>query len=367
MRLGVDDGSSPDSAAGRSAAVSARSVRKPRPCGSGTCGRDHCRKSRRPVAPRAASHARPSQYGDVRRQLHRGRSRVPFPAGLPDPTGQPGSHGSGRTHEVEREVLSMTITVKGLDGSQETIADDVLDEVRGRVRGPVLTGDEAGIDSGGRPAWNPMHAGRPALIARCTGNADVVAAVGFAAERGLLVAVRGGGHSVAGLSTVDGGLLIDLSGCAACRSTRSVGWPGCRAVPCSGDVDRETQVVRAGHPAGAGVRDRRRRAHARRRLRPPQSRKYGLACDNLVEAQVVCADGTVRTASADDEPDLFWALRGGGGNFGVVTVVHLRPAPGRAGGRLRGGLLPAGGPGGRRAALARLRALRARTRSRPSL
>ena len=212
----------------------------------------------------------------------------------------------------------MTITVKGLDGSQETIADDVLDEVRSRVRGPVLTGDEAGIDSGGRPAWNPMHAGRPALIARCTGNADVVAAVGFAADRGLLAAVRGGGHSVAGLSTVDGGFLIDLSDMRGVQVDPARRLARVQGGALLGDVDRETQVFGLATPLGrvsetgvAGLTLGGGYGHL--------SAKYGLACDNLVEAQVVCADGTVRIASADDEPDLFWALRGGGGNFGVVT------------------------------------------------
>jgi hypothetical protein len=209
----------------------------------------------------------------------------------------------------------MTVTAERLDGSYDRIADDTIEELRGRVRGPLLADDEPG---GGRPVWNPMHAGRPALTVRCTGTADVVEAVRFAAERGLLAAVRGGGHSVAGLSTVEGGVLIDLSDMRGVQVDPVRRIARVQGGALLGDVDRETQLFGLATPLGrvsetgvAGLTLGGGYGHL--------NAKYGLACDNLVEAQVVCADGTVRTASADSEPDLFWALRGGGGNFGVVT------------------------------------------------
>jgi FAD/FMN-containing dehydrogenase len=217
----------------------------------------------------------------------------------------------------------MTVTAERLDGSYDRIADDTIEELRGRVRGPLLADDEAG---GGRPVWNPMHAGRPALTVRCTGTADVVEAVRFAAERGLLAAVRGGGHSVAGLSTVEGGVLIDLSDMRGVQVDPVRRIARVQGGALLGDVDRETQLFGLATPLGrvsetgvAGLTLGGGYGHL--------NAKYGLACDNLVEAQVVCADGTVRTASADSEPDLFWALRGGGGNFGVVTSFTYRLHP----------------------------------------
>ena len=151
----------------------------------------------------------------------------------------------------------------------------------------------------------------------------MVDAVNFAREHGLSVAVRGGGHSIAGLSAIDGGMLIDLAAMHGCSSIRSGGSrmsgrralgrrrprdPDLRARRRPGGVVSDTGV--AGLTLGGGYGWLRR--------------KYGLSCDNLVAAQVVCADGQVRTASADSNPDLFWAIRGGGGNFGIVTSFTFR-------------------------------------------
>ena len=197
-----------------------------------------------------------------------------------------------------------------------------VDELRAGIRGRVLTPTEPGYDDI-RPAFNAMHQGRPAVVVGCSGTADVVAAVNFARDRGLALAVRGGGHSIAGLSTIEGGLLIDLgemNGVQVDTERRLVHVQGGAVL---GDVDRETQAFGLVAPSGvvsdtgvAGLTLGGGYGWLRRR--------YGLACDGLVEAQVVCADGEVLTASADSNPDLFWAIRGGGGNFGIVTSFTFR-------------------------------------------
>jgi FAD/FMN-containing dehydrogenase len=171
-----------------------------------------------------------------------------------------------------------------------------------------------------------MYPGRPAIVVRASGTADVVDAVNFAREQGLLVAVRGGGHSVAGLSSVDGGLMIDLgamNGVFVDPDARTVAVQGGAIW---GDVDRETQAFGLVAPGGivsetgvAGLTLGGGEGWVRR--------KHGLSCDSLVSAQLVCADGQVRTASSDDNPDLYWAIRGGGGNFGVATSLEFRLQP----------------------------------------
>jgi FAD/FMN-containing dehydrogenase len=211
-----------------------------------------------------------------------------------------------------------------LQGERTTIDDAALGQLRGAIRGDVLAPGDAGYSE--RPIYNAMHARRPGLIVRCTGTADVVDAVNFAREHRILTAVRGGGHSVAGHSSCEGGLVIDL--------TRMRGVdvdPHARVARVQGgalwrDVDRETQafglVVPGGVVSETGV--------GGLTLGGGEGwvrRKYGLTIDSLVSARVVCADGTVRTASADSEPDLFWAIRGGGGNFGVVTSFEFRAHP----------------------------------------
>ena len=169
-----------------------------------------------------------------------------------------------------------------------------------------------------RSTFNTMHDGQPDVVASCVTTDDVVDAVKRARDEGLPVAVRGGGHSIAGLSTIDGGMLIDLAamngvevdqerrlatvgGGALWSDLDSATQPFGLAVP--GGVVSDTGV--AGLTLGGGYGWLRR--------------KYGLSCDSVVEAEVVCADGEVRTASASSHPDLYWAIRGGGGNFGIVT------------------------------------------------
>ena len=209
-----------------------------------------------------------------------------------------------------------------LDGTGLELSDELIDGLRAEVRGDVLTAEDAAYDEV-RRIWNGMHDRRPALIVRCTGTADVVAAVNFARDYGLLLSVRGGGHNVAGNSMVDGGLAIDLSPMkgilvdpARCLARVQPGatW---------GDLDRETQlhslVTPGGQVSTTGVA-----GFTLSGGMGMTHRKFGLTCDNLASAQIVTADGNVITASEAEHPDLFWAIRGGGGNFGVVTSFEFR-------------------------------------------
>ncbi|HEY6779117.1 MAG TPA: FAD-binding oxidoreductase [Thermoleophilaceae bacterium] len=225
------------------------------------------------------------------------------------------------------ELEQLSPTHKGLrmattTGTPAALIDGALDELKAGIRGSVLTPTDPGYDDV-RPAFNAMHQGRPAVVVSCSGTADVVEAVNFARDRGLPVAVRGGGHSIAGLSTIDGGMLIDLgemNGVQVDAERRLVHVQGGAVL---GDVDRETQAFGLVAPSGV-VSDTGVAGLTLGGGYGWLRRKYGLACDSLVEAQVVCADGGVRTASADSNPDLFWAIRGGGGNFGIVTSFTFR-------------------------------------------
>ncbi len=206
--------------------------------------------------------------------------------------------------------------------------------------GRVLTPGDGGYEEA-RRVWNGSIDKRPGAIVRPTGVADVIAAVRFAREHGLLVAVRGGGHSVAGHSTCDGGLVIDLGAMKGIRVDPSARRAHVQPGVVWSELDRETQAFGlattgglvgstgvAGFTLGGGL--------------GWLQRRYGLACDNLVSADVVLADGSFVRASVEDEPDLLWALRGGGGNFGIVTSFELALHP--VGPRVMAGMLlfPAG-------------------------
>ena len=217
----------------------------------------------------------------------------------------------------------MTVTMTTLHASRTDLTDEVLDILRGQLRGQVIiSADPSGI-RGTRDVFNAMHAGHPALIAQCTGTADVVDAVNFAREHDLAVAVRGGGHSIAGLSTIDGGMLIDLSPMRAVQVNPEQQLAHVQGGAVLGDLDRETQAFGLATPVGV-VSDTGVAGLTLGGGYGWLRRKYGLSCDNVVAAQVVCADGRVRTASAEHNPDLFWAIRGGGGNFGIVTSFTFR-------------------------------------------
>ena len=202
------------------------------------------------------------------------------------------------------------------------IADAVVDEFRAGLRGRLLRPGDDGYDEA-RRLWNGMFDRRPALIARCAGTADVVRAVNFGREHRLPVAVRGGGHSFPGHSVCDGGLVIDLSPMKGIRvdpvARTARAEAGVRWI----DFDHETQAFGlattggtvsdtgiAGLTLGGGL--------------GWLSSKHGLTVDNLISADVVLADGRFVTASATEQADLFWGLRGGSGNFGIVTSFEFQ-------------------------------------------
>jgi FAD/FMN-containing dehydrogenase len=197
-------------------------------------------------------------------------------------------------------------------------------QIRG-FRGDVIAPDHDGYDDA-RAVWNGAVDRRPRLIARCSGTADVAAAVRFARDGDLEIAVRGGGHNVAGTAVCDDGIVIDLSAMRAVTVDPGERTARVQGGALWGDVDHETQghglattggIV--GHTGvgglslGGGI--------------GWLMRKHGLTVDNLVEAEVVTAEGDIILASANDHPDLFWALRGGGGNFGVVSSFRFRLHP----------------------------------------
>jgi FAD/FMN-containing dehydrogenase len=188
-------------------------------------------------------------------------------------------------------------------------------------RGELIAARHADYDVA-RAVWNGKIDVRPRLITRCTGAADVVAAVRFARERDLEIAVRGGGHNVAGTAVCDGGIVIDLSAMRAVSVDPAGRTAQVQGGALWGDVDHETQAYGlattggivshtgvGGVSLGGGI--------------GWLMRKHGLTVDNLLEADVVTADGEIVRVSADDHADLFWALRGGGGNFGVVTSFRF--------------------------------------------
>jgi FAD/FMN-containing dehydrogenase len=171
-----------------------------------------------------------------------------------------------------------------------------------------------------------MHDGEPALVASCSGTADVVDAVNFARDNDLIAAVRGGGHSVAGLSSIDGGMLVDLAPMRGVQVDPNRRLAHVQGGALWADVDRETQVFGLAAPGGV-VSDTGVAGLTLGGGYGWLRRKYGLSCDHLVQAEVVTADGRVLTASEDSNADLFWAIRGGGGNFGIVTsfTFDLKP------------------------------------------
>ena len=207
----------------------------------------------------------------------------------------------------------------------QSVETEAIDELRASLRGDVLLPYEDGYDAS-RRVWNSMIDKHPAVIARCTGTSDVVAAVNTARRHGVALAVKGGGHNVAGNAVNDDGLVIDLSRMKGIyvdpvRQTARV-----QAGASWGDLDHETQLHGLMTPGGvvsstgiAGFTLAGGMALTRR--------KWGLACDNLISVEVVTAKGKVIVANETQHSDFFWAIRGGGGNFGIVTSFEFQLHP----------------------------------------
>ena len=200
-----------------------------------------------------------------------------------------------------------------------------VETLRTQVNGPVITADDDGYDEA-RKVYNFMIDRRPEAVARCSSTADVAAVVDFARESGADLAVRGGSHSVPGFGTADGAVVADLSGMRQVRvdpATRiayaqgGATWndvnqaTGAHGLATPGGIISTTGV--GGLTLGGGI--------------GYLSRGYGLSVDNIISAEIVTADGQVRTTSAEENPDLYWAIRGGGGNFGIVTEFRFRLHP----------------------------------------
>jgi FAD/FMN-containing dehydrogenase len=223
------------------------------------------------------------------------------------------------------KTLHTSITIGEMGGFiMVHLGSEIIDELRSSFRGTIITSGDEGYDDS-RKVWNGMFDKRPAVIARCIATSDVIHAVNFARSHNLLVAVKGGGHNSAGKATCDDGIIIDLSLMRRVnvdKKNKTVRVDGGALL---GDADSETQIyglaVSAGIISHTGVGG----------LTLGGgfgwiSRKYGLSIDNLLSAEVVTAEGQLVTVSPSEHDDLFWGIRGGGGNFGIVTSFEFKCA-----------------------------------------
>jgi len=212
-----------------------------------------------------------------------------------------------------------------LSGVEIEVNQDALDGLKNRLSGPIIQADDPGYEDS-RTVWNAMISRKPAFVVQCLGTADVIACVEFARANKLLLCIKGGGHNIAGLGTADGAMMLDLSLMRGVwvDTLNKVGHAqaGCRL----GDVDRETQVHGlaavlgfvsltgiVGLTLGGGF--------------GYLTRRWGWTSDNVLGMDVVTAEGELVRASEEENADLFWGLRGGGGNFGVVTGIDYRLFP----------------------------------------
>lgn len=216
-------------------------------------------------------------------------------------------------------------TLKTLNGTDAALSPEVLSGLRMKLKGPVLLPDDPGFGDS-RTVWNAMIDRKPGLVIRCLGTADVMAAVQFAREHNLLICIKGGGHNIAGLATGDGAMMLDLSLMRGVwvdpKAKVAHAQGGCLL----GDIDRETQLHGLATPLGfvsltgtAGLTLGGGFGYL--------TRRWGWTSDNVLGMDVVTADGKLVRASAEQNPDLFWGLRGGGGNFGVVTGFDYQLYP----------------------------------------
>jgi FAD/FMN-containing dehydrogenase len=218
-----------------------------------------------------------------------------------------------------------SLSLARVSGGMAAVTEEMLGVIKGRIRGATLREGADGYNAA-RTVWNAMIDRRPGVILRCAGAGDVRAAVDFARNTGALLAVRGGGHNIAGSAVCDGGVMIDLTPMKSVRIDPFARTARVEPGVTLGEFDREAQAFGLVTPLGinstTGV--------AGLTLGGGFgwiSRKYGLTADNLLSADVVTADGALVRASEKENPDLFWALRGGGGNFGIVTSFEFRLHP----------------------------------------
>lgn len=215
--------------------------------------------------------------------------------------------------------------VKMLDGAEYDLSQAVLDELKLRLKGPVLVDGDAGFEES-RTVWNAMIDRKPAFVVRCLGTADVLACVRFAREHNLLMCIKGGGHNIAGLAVADGAMMLDMSLMRGVWTDDKEKIVRVQAGGLLGDVDRDTQLHGLATPLGfvsltgvAGLTLGGGFGYL--------SRRYGWTVDNVVGMDMVTAEGELVHASRDENADLFWALRGGGGNFGVITGFNYKLYP----------------------------------------
>lgn len=229
----------------------------------------------------------------------------------------------------------ITSDLRDATGKPVEGAGEALRRLRARLAGPSLASGEEGYEAA-RRVWNQMIDRRPALIAGCAGAGDVQRCVAFAREHGVALSVRGGGHNIGGRAVAEGGLMIDFS-----RRRRVRFDPAQRVAEVEpgatlGDVDRATQAAALAVPTGI-VSETGIAGLALGGGFGWLSRRYGLTCDHLLSVELVTADGETLTVDAERHPDLFWALRGGGGGFGVVTSFRFSLQP--LGPTITGGML----------------------------
>ena len=233
--------------------------------------------------------------------------------------------GCSRTEPTTASTAVAGIDAISLDGAEITLEKAAIRELGDAMTGPVMLADHASYD-GARKIWNGMHDKHPAMIARCQNAQDICHAVDFAREKSLLLAVRGGGHSWPGRSVCDGGMMLDLADMKSVDVDVENRTAWCQGGALLGHLDDATLahglVTTAGVVSHTGVGGFTLGGGFGR-----LNRKYGLTIDNLLGAEIITADGQVRHVSADNEPDLFWAIRGGGGNFGVVSKFHYQLHP----------------------------------------